>query len=148
MVCQVYINIDKKPPFSLNFLSKNLNQASKILKMNQAEISIILVGDRKIRTLNKKFRQIDKVTDVLSFSQQEGAGLILPKGEKAYLGDVFICWPQVKRQAKLYGLTSKQELFKLATHGLLHLLGYDHVKLADYQKMSKLETKIWSQIYD
>jgi len=81
---------------------------------NNIEVSIAFVGDKTIRNLNKAYRGIDKTTDVLTFS-----------GEDKFLGEIIINYPQVKKQAKKFGNSVKQELIFILTHGLLHLLGYD-----------------------
>ena len=81
---------------------------------NNYEVSIVFVGDRLIRRLNKIYRGTDKTTDVLSF-----------EGEENFLGEIIICYPQIKRQAKKYKHSARQELVFVLVHGLLHLLGYD-----------------------
>lgn len=91
----------------------------------KAEISVLLVGDRRMRELNHTYRGIDLTTDVLSFSQLEGASL---QHESVYLGDIVISPAQAERQAKERGATLQKELAVLLIHGLLHLIGYDHEK--------------------
>ena len=97
------------------------NGVSKILKENKAEgkLDITLIDDRKMRSLNKRYRGKDKTTDVLSFAINE-AGV---------LGDIYISLPQAKRQAKLYNVSIKDELVRLAVHGTLHVLGYTHKEM-------------------
>lgn len=92
----------------------------KILKREQVKgrINIILVDDKAIRRLNKKFRKKDKATDVLAF----------PMGEEGILGDIAISRETAKKNAKRYGASYKRELKRLVIHGVLHLLGYDHGK--------------------
>jgi len=86
------------------------------------DLSIALVGEGRIRELNKKYRGKNRVTDVLAFGDNDG------------LGEIVICLREVKKNAKRYGLTFEKELSKVLIHGLLHLLGYDHEK-------NKIETK-------
>jgi probable rRNA maturation factor len=131
----------KKINLNKQLVNNILNLAANILKIKKGfEVSVIIIGDQKIKSLNKKFRKKNQVTDVLSFSAQEG-NQILPQ-EVDYLGEIFICYPQVIRQAKKYNNSIKDEFSLLLVHGFLHLLGYDHIKQADYLKMKKLEEKI------
>lgn len=95
-------------------------------------LSIILTSDERIKELNKTYRKIDKVTDVLSF----------PSDEKSYYGDVFIALNQAKKQAEMYGHSVKREISFLAVHGYLHLKGYDHQTKEDEKIMNDLTEKI------
>jgi len=92
-----------------------------------AEASMTLVSDEEIRTLNHKYRQIDKPTDVLSFLMGE------PNHETkaVVLGDVIISVPTAIRQANQYGHSVVREMSFLTVHGMLHLLGYDHISKSD-----------------
>lgn len=106
------------------------------------EVSVLLVGDGRMRKLNREYRGKDKTTDVLSFPQGGPCGAAL-----CSLGDIVISVPQTIRQAGEYGATFYEELARLLIHGLLHLLGYDHEGNA-YQAriMRKLETEILEAI--
>jgi probable rRNA maturation factor len=89
----------------------------------ECELSVLLVGDRAMRGLNRVWRGIDRTTDVLSFSQREGRfSEIRPE----LLGDIVICVPQAERQAADAGHSLARELERLLVHGLVHILGYDH----------------------
>jgi len=107
---------------------------------SKAAVSVLLVGDRRMRELNMTYRGIYRTTDVLSFSQLEGP---LPQHESAELGDIVISPAQAKRQAGERGATLDQELALLLVHGLLHIIGYDHEKNR-YQakKMRDKETEL------
>lgn len=123
-------------------------QAARLLKLKaNLEFSILLVGDGRIRSLNKQYRHKDKITDVLSFSQQEGPAMVAPSGQ-CNLGDIVVSWPQVKRQAVKYSVTPEKELAFLIIHGLLHLLGYDDKTQSQYDKMEKIQNKILASVYD
>ena len=104
---------------------------------------VALVCDRKMRDLNRRFRAIDRVTDVLSFPAEAGepgppgAG---PAGGAPCLGDIVIATGRAARQARAAGLTESQEWRRLALHGLLHLLGYDHER--DDGRMRRLEQRL------
>ncbi len=89
------------------------------------EVSIAVIGNRKMRTLNKKYRNIDKTTNVLSFSQVEGQGS--PKSpDKLYLGDVVISYPVVIEEAALEKMLVDDKIAELLEHGVKHLLGEHH----------------------
>ncbi|NUM25728.1 MAG: rRNA maturation RNase YbeY [Candidatus Buchananbacteria bacterium] len=115
---------------------KPIEAALKLKK--PLEISIGIVGDAAIKKLNKIYRHKDKVTDVLSFGETNQ----LAGGNKNYLGEIIICYPQAVRQAKKAGHPLNRELQLLFTHGFLHLLGYDHEKDSDAEVMEGLEEKI------
>jgi probable rRNA maturation factor len=96
------------------------------LRRPDAELSVVLVSDRMIRTLNRRWRGKDRATDVLSFSQLEGDG----RAPVDLLGDVVISVPTARRQARERGESLAREGERLLIHGLLHLLGYDHERSA------------------
>jgi probable rRNA maturation factor len=103
--------------------------------MARGELCVALVSDRRMRALNRQFRGIDAVTDVLSFpSSDESAS------SAAFLGDIVIAQGVAKRQAKEHGHTLKTEIQTLALHGLLHLLGYDHE--TDDGRMARAEGRL------
>jgi len=105
-----------------------------------AELSIALVGEDKIRELNATYRGKDSVTDVLSFAFEafEEEAEEVPQ----LLGDVVICPSVAARQAQEYGQTLNQEMALLLTHGILHLLGYDHVADEEAGEMEARERDI------
>ncbi|MBU4332231.1 rRNA maturation RNase YbeY [Patescibacteria group bacterium] len=105
-------------------------------------VSIVFVGDKKIKQINSKYRKRNRITDVLAFSNLEGGQIAAPKGEPPYLGEVIICYPQAKRQAKEQGHSVKKEVTILLIHGLLHLLGYEHDKRSERMIMQRLEKEL------
>lgn len=109
------------------------------LGLRNSELSLSLVGDRAIRELNRRWRRKDEPTDVLSFP----AGA-LPRGTPGPrpLGDVVISLDTGVRQAREYGRTLEEELLRYCAHGLLHLLGYDHVRKADARRMAAMERRL------
>jgi len=89
------------------------------------EVSVAIVGDRKMKSLNKKYRGIDKTTNVLSFSQTEGS--YSPAHlDKLYLGDVVISYPVVISEAALENMLVDDKIAELLGHGVKHLLGQHH----------------------
>ncbi len=109
----------------------------KKLRLSKCELSVALVGDEEIRALNKSWRRKDEVTDVLSFPAGDWPG----PGPKP-LGDVVIALPTTRRAAREYGNTLDEELSRYLAHGLLHLLGHDHVKKAEAAKMARAEATL------
>ncbi|MFH0924839.1 MAG: rRNA maturation RNase YbeY [bacterium] len=115
----------------------------KILKdlgcPDEVEVSIVFVNDKRIRQLNRLYRGINRPTDVLAYSMQEGEG----KGINPYiLGDIVVSVETTMRQADEYGHSFEKELDVLMIHGLLHLLGYDHEKEGDAVKMQVEEKRL------
>ena len=88
-------------------------------------VSVIIVNSDEIHEMNKQYRNIDRPTDVLSFEEFEDD----------YLGEIFICEEKVYEQALSYNHSNEREFAFLLTHGLLHLLGYDHINKEDEEKM-------------
>lgn len=102
--------------------------------------SITFIGDEKMREMNSKYRGIDRTTDVLSFALNDSED----EFEKAVevLGDIFISIPKMKAQAEEYGHSEKRELSFLSIHGLLHILGYDHMNPEDEKIMFDLQKEV------
>jgi probable rRNA maturation factor len=112
------------------FLEKVAEKALKILKFKLPELSIALVDDARIKELNRKYRKIDRVTDILAFDY----------------GEIIICLDQAKRQAKELNNALKKELSILLVHGILHLAGYDDETKKDFNKMLKKQKEVWQKI--
>lgn len=93
-------------------------------------VTVAIVADAGVRTLNRRYRRVDRPTDVLSF----------PAGERGRLGDIVIAAGVARRQARAAGHSVQAELRVLALHGLLHLLGYDHER--DAGRMARLEARL------
>jgi len=123
-----------------DYLYEVLNHTLEHEKVNNAIFSIIFVEDDEIHRINKEYRGIDRVTDVISFAFEDSKDL--EYNDIRLLGDIYICIPQMKRQAIEYGHSEKRELSFLSVHGLLHLLGYDHMNKIDEEKMFGLQELI------
>ncbi len=102
-------------------------------------VVVALVGDRKMRDLNSRFRATDQITDVLSFPA-DPAPVPTGPGAARFLGDIVIATGRAARQARAAHLTEQQEWRRLALHGLLHLLGHDHER--DDGRMRRLERRL------
>jgi probable rRNA maturation factor len=111
----------------------------RLLKCDNAELSLALVGNSEIRKLNAKYRGKNYATDVLSFP----TGDHLPHPARL-LGDVVISLDKTRAQAREHGRTIKEEMAVLLIHGIVHLLGYDHERSArEARVMTRLERKIY-----
>lgn len=100
-------------------------------------LSIIMIDDEKIHEINNKYRNIDRSTDVISFALGDGESE-LPEE----LGDIFISYDHVLAQANQYGHSIMREFSFLVTHGVLHLLGYDHMTKEDEEVMFKKQDQV------
>jgi len=125
------LELDIKADSRYSFDRKRMRMAlEKVLidqgmKEGKIKISLSVVGERKVRELERKYFDRDEVTDVLSFPLQEGEAM--PDDEDGIdLGDIVICYPQAKRQAMQWNKLLDDEIEFLASHGLLHLLGIHH----------------------
>jgi len=134
-----------KTKVSKSFLRKIAREVLDIVGIKKgAEISLLLVGENRMRTLNRQYRRQNCITDVLTFSQIESRKhFVTPKIEFLPLGDIIICYPQAKRQAKRFGHSVLHEVAILFIHGLLHLLGINHeISQKKAKRMMELERKI------
>ena len=112
----------------------------------KTEISLLFTDDKFIRLLNHKYRGIDKSTDVLSFSLQEGSVKIPGLESDKLLGDIIISVETAQRQADTLNHSIEKELTVLLIHGLLHLTGYAHEEDKDYKIMREKESEILENI--
>ena len=135
------ITIDNEYGYkNYKYLKKVLKAALKHEKINNAVFSVIFVNEHDIKKINNSYRNIDKVTDVISFAFEDNGKLVY--NNVRLLGEIYICIPRMIEQAKEYGHSEKRELSFLAVHGLLHLLGYDHMKKEDEEEMFALQELI------
>ena len=127
----------KRPDY---YLKKKFNKLLKKFKItsNVQEISIFLTNNEKMRQLNLRFRKKNKPTDVLSFP------INFVKKKIGYLGDIAISYEIVNKRSKKSNFN--YEFDKMWVHGYLHLLGYDHKKTREFEKMHKIEKKILNYI--
>lgn len=112
------------------------------------EIDVSLVDDETIHEINRDYRGVDRVTDVISFAfndDKDPKNVINGDDTQVMLGEILISLPQAIRQAAEIGNSKERELSFLFTHGLLHLLGYDHMKKEDEEIMFPLQEKILAE---
>ncbi|MFZ5907125.1 MAG: rRNA maturation RNase YbeY [Nitrospirota bacterium] len=114
------------------------------LGLHKAELSVLLVNNRRMRILNRSFRGLDRTTDVLAFPQTDVSCQPLASGSRpVILGDIVINLHIARRQAEEYGNTFSAELDRLLIHGFLHLVGYDHETTGkDEKKMKRKEEEL------
>jgi len=126
----------------LNHLAQKIMEEENI--RDGKDLAIIFVDDEAIRYYNHKFRGVDATTDVLSFAVWQKSEEEPPweDPEENTLGDVIISAPRALAQAKEYGVSFKEEIYRLAIHGIYHLLGYDHQQEEERKIMEEKEQKI------
>ena len=123
------------------------DRAKEVLKLEQEySLSIIFVDPEQIHEINRDYRHIDRPTDVISFAlKDEDDSYEMMEGDEE-LGDIFINVQAIRDQAKEYGHSMRREVCFLFTHGLLHLLGYDHMCEEDEKEMFALQDVILDEI--
>lgn len=131
-------NYNYKEDYS--FLDGVIKRTLKQENINNAIFSIVFIDEKEIKRINKEYRNIDKVTDVISFAFEDNAAMVY--NDFRVLGDIYICIPRMLEQAKEYGHSNKRELAFLTVHGLLHLLGYDHQQEDEEKEMFELQELI------
>lgn len=136
MSCTVYSHI-ARAGVSQKAIVQMVSSVLDGIKQPEASVSVHLIGDARMKTLNKRHRGKDATTDVLSFPTHEGNEPFL--GED--WGDIFISVPQIKRQAKQFGVSYREEFCRMLVHGTLHLFGYDHIEERDAKKMFGLQER-------
>ena len=117
-----------------------LNKKNKLYKKNTLICSLLLSEAKEIKKLNQKFRKKNKSTDALSFPYYSFKNLNSIKENNIYIGDIAICFEVINSRSKKNSFI--REFDKVWIHGLLHLLGYNHIKDKDYFKMYKFEKRI------
>ena len=115
----------------------------KKLKIDEAIFNVIIVDNEYIHKLNKEYRNIDRETDVITFALEDDKTF---NPDIRILGDVYISIDKAKSQSEEYGHSFIRELCFLAVHGMLHLLGYDHMKKEDEEIMFKLQEEILDEM--
>ncbi|MGQ9801766.1 MAG: rRNA maturation RNase YbeY [Candidatus Saccharicenans sp.] len=132
----VIINKLKTNPVPPARIKSLLQALCRRYRLTQAEVVLSFVGRQAMRSLNRKYRRLDRPTDVLSFSLQEKG----PDGQ-LYLGDIIICPEIAARQARKQGHSLAREIEILTIHGFLHLLGFEH-----FQGMEEEEARVRSRL--
>ena len=134
----------KNPKKYLNKKLKKISKNIKFFKNKNITFTILLTNSINMKRLNKKFRKIDKSTDVLSFPSFSPKKLKLIKETEIYIGDVAASYEFIYSRSKKNNFL--KEFDKVWIHGFLHLIGYNHIKNQDYYKMNKIEKRIINSI--
>ena len=131
----------KRPDVFFNSLVKIFPKKYRFIK-KKVSLTILLSNNKNIKKLNKKFRNKDKSTDVLSFPSEKKINI----KKSPYIGDIIVSYEFVNKPKFLSALEFKNKVAKIFIHGFLHLLGYDHIKLKDFKEMLIEEEKIFKII--
>lgn len=136
----IYNETNEDFPY-LDIIKKVVMKSLKIERLKNATCSIIIVDKEYIHKLNKEYRNIDKVTDVISFALEDDNKCLMPEKIRL-LGDIYICLDRAKEQSQEYGHSLERELCFLAVHGIYHLLGYDHETKEEEEIMFKKQEEV------
>ena len=148
---EIYDDTKNIPEEKIKLIEDILNFAGSYLKLPEnTEMSVTLMDNEHIHEINKKYRGVDKPTDVISFAIEEDdpdeVPIILPEDEEfdipKNIGDIMVSMDKVKEQAEYLGHSEDRELGFLVVHGFLHLNGYDHMKEEDEKEMFGLQREI------
>jgi len=134
-----YIVVKKEISCNLSTagVKKFCEKALGLLGEGKGELGVVITGNKQIRALNQKYRGKNESTNVLSFEAREGNSL----------GDIIISWEYAKSEASELGISTKERVRALLIHGIVHLLGYDHLNKKSEQKMESLEKELQEKLF-
>jgi probable rRNA maturation factor len=145
----VLVNVQIEEPFTASISEDWLRAAAELTLEAEGhhtgELTLVIADDETVRGLNRTYLGVDAPTDVLSFGGESPDFVSPPTGD-VYLGDVLIAYPQAEKQASAASHPIRAELTLLVVHGVLHLLGYDHVRPEDKAVMWKRQGDIMSEL--
>ena len=139
--CKLWNKNIKKPDIFFNTLAKVFPKKYRFIS-KKVSLTILLSDNRNIKKLNKKFRNKNKATDILSFSSEKKINI----KKSPYIGDIVISYEFMNKPKALSGSEFKNKLTKVFIHGFLHLLDYDHIKFKDFKKMLIEESRIYKTV--
>ena len=131
----------KKPNIFFNSIVQVFPKKYRFIK-KKVSLTILLSNNKNIKKLNKKFRNKNKSTDVLSFPSEKKLNI----KKSPYIGDIVVSYEFMNKPKTLSALEFKSKVIKIFIHGFLHLLGYDHIKSKDFKEMLIEEEKIYKTI--
>ena len=143
MEIDIFNETNEKLDKELSIVHNVLIHGLKKLEIDEAIFNVIIVDNDYIHKLNKEYRNIDRETDVITFALEDDKTF---NPEIRILGDVYISIDKAKSQSEEYGHSLLRELSFLAVHGMLHLLGYDHMEKHDEEIMFKLQDEILDEM--
>ena len=124
----------------LEILNDYVKYVVRKLELENCEFNIIIVDNERIHEINREYRNVDRETDVISFAMEDN--MDIQYEDFRLLGDIYISIDKCYAQALEYGHSRVREICFLATHGILHLLGYDHMESADEKEMFGLQNEL------
>ena len=124
----------------LEVLTNYVDYVVSKLELEKCEFNIIIVDNKRIHEINREYRNVDRETDVISFAMEDN--MDIKYEDFRLLGDIYISIDRCYSQALEYGHSRVREICFLATHGILHLLGYDHMNEDDEREMNKLQNEL------
>lgn len=127
----------KKYPINISLINKAVQNVCNVNKKIKGEIELIITDNIEIKKINRLWRGINKETDVLAFEWSKSK--FYPCGQ---IGQIFISYPKILSQAKEFNVSVREEFLRIFIHGLLHLIGYNHHKKNEAQKMFKIQEQI------
>lgn len=136
-----------KVEVDLKYLDKLEAVFQEYLKSEKNTLDLTIVDDKTIQKLNKEHRNKDAVTDVLSFANAEVKEDFPKLSDTVFLGEILISYPQIKRQSEENNIDLEKEFYLMIIHGLLHLLGYDHIKDDEANIMEALEDELLLELF-
>ena len=137
---RIHIRWERRPSRpTAKSLREVITNCLESLGVEDAEVHVVITGDGQIHDLNRRFRNVDRPTDVLSFPD----GDVLPTGQR-FLGEIVISLDTARRQARDLAHGEDRELMELVLHGVLHLLGYDHER--DQGDMDEIELSLREEL--
>ena len=139
--CKLWSKKIKKPHFFFNTLVRDFPKKYRFIK-KKLSLTILLSNNKNIKKLNKKFRNKNRSTDVLSFPPDKKIDI----KKSPYIGDIIVSYEFMNKPKTLSSLEFKSKVTRIFIHGFLHLLGYDHTRLKDFKKMLTEEEKIYKVI--
>ena len=140
---EIINNYDKEVK-EIELVSKYVSFLVDKLSLDNCVFNIIFVGDEDIRTINKEYRNVDNKTDVISFALEDYEDNIKNSVIRV-LGDIYISVDTAYEQANMYGHSNDREVCFLITHGILHLLGYDHMQEDDEKVMFSKQEELLNE---
>ena len=136
---EIFKEIDREID-EFGILNDYVKYVCRKLELDKCEFNIIIIDNERIREINREYRNIDRETDVISFAMEDN--MDIKYDDFRLLGDIYISIDKCYSQAIEYGHSKVRELCFLATHGILHLLGYDHMNEVDEKEMFSLQNEL------
>ena len=139
----IFNQVDEDLDEVLDEVRNVLEYALKKDHLKNVEFNVIIVNNESIQMLNREYRKIDRVTDVITFALEDDKMSVV-NYENRMLGDIYISYEKAKEQANEYGHSFLREMCFLAVHGFYHLLGYDHMTEEDEMIMFQKQEEVLS----